>query len=297
MIETLNAKPVAVGVSRPGPLGVVGGMGSLATAVFLQALARRSRAERDQDHVPVLLLSLPDIPDRSHAILNADRSAVDRILDRMAWLAAVGCGAIAIPCNTAHYWEDEFAAAAMPPFISMVGATRDEIESRFGHAAEGLSLLTIGTPATVRHNIYPNFRRRGFPQERAPHSGDETAEGERAAINALTVEIIRDVKAGHVTRAEEALHRVVDLARRLRPDAVILGCSELSAVAGDLVAEPDIVDPVAALADRCEAWWRTSAQERPLPSRGPSQKSDFGAVLDADPGEEPGATARQRWAG
>ena len=50
-------------------LGVIGGLGPMATAYFLQLLTQMSDAETDQEHMEILLHSKPRIPDRTRFIL------------------------------------------------------------------------------------------------------------------------------------------------------------------------------------------------------------------------------------
>ena len=49
-------------------IGILGGMGPLATADFLAKLTHATPAARDQDHFAVTLESAPQIPDRIAAL-------------------------------------------------------------------------------------------------------------------------------------------------------------------------------------------------------------------------------------
>ena len=51
-------------------LGVLGGVGPLATAYFMKLLVERTPAHTDQEHVPVVIINDPQIPDRTSFILN-----------------------------------------------------------------------------------------------------------------------------------------------------------------------------------------------------------------------------------
>ena len=55
-------------------LGVLGGMGPAAAAEFLRLLAERAPVSRDQEHAVTYLLSDPQVPDRSSAILGTGRT-------------------------------------------------------------------------------------------------------------------------------------------------------------------------------------------------------------------------------
>lgn len=228
------------------PLGVVGGMGSLATAKFLEVLARKSRVETDQDHIPFICLSAPNIPDRSQAISIGSDAPLRQILERACWLEKAGCGAIAIPCNTAHLWATEIRRALSVQFIDMVEITRQAIEDSRGSEARNLHSISFGTSASVQHGLYATLNKKNF--------GKQFCRG-LTELQHEAIKIIADVKSGNVTDAQDNLTRLVEAARSFEPDKIILACSELSAICGDLADDKDIVDPISILADACIEWW------------------------------------------
>ena len=66
--ERIGSNPF-YGTSMSKPLlGVLGGMGPLATVDFLQKLIEETPASRDQDHIPVITYSVPQMPDRPPAV-------------------------------------------------------------------------------------------------------------------------------------------------------------------------------------------------------------------------------------
>ena len=90
-------------------LGVLGGMGPQATNTFYQFVIDRTDARTDQEHVNALILSDSDMPDRTAAILGSEkaRQAVyERLLSDARLLESAGCTAIAVPCNTSHFFLD-----------------------------------------------------------------------------------------------------------------------------------------------------------------------------------------------
>ncbi|MER8454159.1 amino acid racemase [Mesorhizobium sp. M1428] len=228
------------------PLGVVGGMGSLATAKFLEVLARKSRVERDQDHIPFVCLSAPNIPDRSQAILIGSDAPLRQILERAYWLEKAGCGAIAIPCNTAHLWATEIKQALSAQLIDMVEITRQVVEDSRGSEARTLRSISLGTSASMQHGLYAGLNNNNFGKQFSRSLTELQHEA---------VRIITDVKSGNVIDAQDKLTRLVHAARSFDPDKIILACSELSAICGDLADDNDIVDPINILADACIDWW------------------------------------------
>ncbi|MBQ6586530.1 MAG: aspartate/glutamate racemase family protein, partial [Coriobacteriales bacterium] len=89
-------------------LGILGGMGPQATNLLYQMVIDRTPAKCDQDHIPTLIYSDAQMPDRTSAILSGDDAAVRaRLVADAKLLASCGCTCIAIPCNTAHYFADD----------------------------------------------------------------------------------------------------------------------------------------------------------------------------------------------
>lgn len=229
-----------------GPLGVVGGMGSNATAHFLQVLAEKSPAKEDQKHIPYIVLSLPNIPDRSTAIVGNGKSPKEDICERISWLEAAGCEAIVVPCNTAHHWQAEFSDSMSIKFISIVDATRRSIETFFGKPLRELNTLSLGTLGTLNAEIYPSMPTQSLSQAKIDCYQQMLEEADNT---------IRFFKSGKLRCAKSKFRDLISTARTYSPDAIILGCSELSALATDIESEQDIFDPIRSLACECVDWW------------------------------------------
>ena len=93
-------------------LGVLGGMGPLATADFLRKLVKKTPAGIDQEHIPVLLYGDCTIPDRTANIVGGGLSPLPKLLDGIRFLNESGAKVICIPCNSAHCWYEEMQAAS-----------------------------------------------------------------------------------------------------------------------------------------------------------------------------------------
>ncbi|WP_376775599.1 aspartate/glutamate racemase family protein [Rhizobium laguerreae] len=243
--EANACPPHITGLKKP--LGVIGGMESLATAKFLQALAQKSGGETDREHVPFIALSLPNISDRSHAISIASDAPLRQILERAQWLEKVGCGAIAIPCNTAHFWSSDIANALTINFISMVEVTRDFIHQHNGTDIDNLRTIVLGMEANIQRKLYGHSA-----------AGWGGAVPDVDSIQQDATRVIDDVKSGNISRARFKMALLVARTRSLKPDAVILGCSELSSASRDIFKGTDVIDPVDVLVDACILWFRNS---------------------------------------
>ncbi|WP_158609057.1 amino acid racemase [Paraburkholderia sp. RAU2J] len=223
-----------------GRLGILGGMGSEATACFVRTLAQRSPATVDQDHIPFVLLSCPEIPDRSTAIEAGDAGVQTIIRTRLTQLERTGCGAVAIPCNTAHYWRRHFASSLQIPLIDMVSAT-----ARHAAHLNARSAIVLGTHATMKLRLYDEALA-GFDIQ----SVDVDDEIIRSTSSAIAL-----AKSADIDESRKQLVHVLDACRSLCPDVIILGCTELPMVLPSEAIAEDLIDSDACLADACIRWW------------------------------------------
>src|SRR5215210_2830189 len=119
-------------------LGVLGGMGPMATADFFRKLIEETPAERDEDHVPVVVYSVPQIPDRVGAITHGTESPLPQMIAGIMALRKLEVGCVAIACNTAHHWYEELQRASGIPILHIADAACDELRKRGSAPRVGL---------------------------------------------------------------------------------------------------------------------------------------------------------------
>ena len=101
-------------------LGVIGGLGPMAMVYFLQLVTEYTNVKRDQEHIPIVLMSIPDTPDRTEYILKkSEENPLPRLVDAGLKLKAMGAQYIAIPCVTAHYFYKELKEQIGIPVVSL----------------------------------------------------------------------------------------------------------------------------------------------------------------------------------
>jgi aspartate racemase len=233
-------------------LGVIGGMGPLATADFFSKLVASTRVHTDDEHVPVLIHSVPQIPSRPAAILRGGASPLPALLAARNRLLAAGATALAMPCNTAHHWYDEIVADCPVPFLHIVDAVVDQLPT----ATPMVGMLA--TRATLQARIYEQRLARAFAVI-APDDVEYDNELQPA---------IDAVKRGDLTAAGHAIAPLVARLRARGAAVVILACTELPP-ALDAIASParaHCIDATDALAQACVRWWLAARDaERPAP--------------------------------
>lgn len=229
-------------------VGILGGMGPMATADFLHKLISQTKAECDQEHIPLIVYSVPQIPDRSSAIVGKGESPFPMLLKGARTLQESGATCIAIPCNTAHFWHRALAETLTIPVLHIAECVREYIDQT---TPDNADIGILATEGTLRANFYRDkLEQHGFTLL-AP-SREEQAK--------LVNQGIELVKRGAIERGGELL--AVALRRLLERGAstVILGCTEipigLSAVAAS--SGDQTIDATLALARACIRWSTTS---------------------------------------
>jgi len=247
MQSSLNLRAGASLSERRGVVGILGGMGPLATIDFMHKMLLATPALSDQEHVPVVVSSIPQVPDRTAAWRGEGASPLRAMLASGGRLAEAGAGLVVMPCNTAHLWFDEVQRALGLPMLHLVDAALAEAVALAG---PGARIGLLATDATLDAGLYP---------QRAARLTDGGAELQwllpDAAQRASTVMPgIAAIKAGDLQRGAALLQAAaLDLARR-GAQALVLGCTEIPLVLQSDTAPLPVIDATAALARRAVAW-------------------------------------------
>lgn len=194
-------------------LGILGGMGPMATVRFYELLTERTLAEKDSDHLRIVITSNAEIPDRTDFILGKSKnSPLPMMCSDAKKLRDAGSEIIAIPCNTAQYFHNELAETVDIPVLNIVEITANHVSSR-GFKRAGI----LATDGTVKIGSYKNaLAARGVECIAPP-----------AHIQALVTSVIYDyVKAGK-PGGEDIFAKISDYMFSHGCDCLILGCTEL----------------------------------------------------------------------
>jgi aspartate racemase len=100
-------------------IGMIGGMGPLATVHLFERIVLRTKAEKDQDHIRIIIDNNTNIQDRTKAILGYGESPVKELVGSAKMLEKSGADFLIMPCNTAHYFIDHIKKNIKIPFINM----------------------------------------------------------------------------------------------------------------------------------------------------------------------------------
>ncbi len=194
-------------------IGILGGMGPLATADLYRKLVLHTDAASDQEHPRVVIDSNTNIPDRTAALLRGGADPVPEMVQSAKRLAAAGAEVLIMPCNTAHGFYDRIVAAVDVPVLHMLRLTCEALKTR-GVKTAGL----LATDGTVETGLYQSaFDGSGI----ALLTPD--AEGQSAVMDV----IYNGVKAGDLTHDVSAFRRACESLLARGAETLILGCTEL----------------------------------------------------------------------
>lgn len=131
-------------------LGIIGGMGPLATQLLYKEIIERTEASCDQEHIDAIILNHASMPDRTEAIRTGNTKKVKELLMADAlFLQKNGVDVIAIPCNTSHYFWEELQNSVDIPIINMV---RESVKKAVNSGVKKIGVLA--TDGTVFSGIY-----------------------------------------------------------------------------------------------------------------------------------------------
>lgn len=218
-------------------LGIIGGLGPIATAYFMELIIQMTDAARDQEHLPMIIYNSPKIPDRTSYILgNSKENPVWDMIRIGQKLAEEGVACIGIPCITAHYFHKELSENISVPIIHAIEETGMELKDNRIKSA-GI----MATEGTVHSRIF---------QDELEKMGIEVFIPEEGYQKLVTELIYKEVKAGKPVDLDK-FQRVSAHLRKQGAQVLILGCTELSLIKKDFFIGPGYLDAMEILAQRC----------------------------------------------
>ena len=242
---------------RAFKIGVVGGVGPLATVDFMEKVVKLTEARRDQDHIKMIVEQNPQIPDRTEHLLHQGTDPTIALFATCKKLEAAEADLIAIPCNTAHAFVERMQSHLRIPVLDMLDETMAQVASRYGGRQVGL----LATSGTVESGVYAAAAKRAGVEIMLPD----------AAHQALVMESIygaSGVKAGFTEgRCRDELRIAINHLAQRGAAVILLGCTELPLLfpqtesfeaAGHAVA---LLDPTLLLAAACVRHARAGRHE------------------------------------
>ncbi|MCS7050832.1 MAG: amino acid racemase [Thermomicrobium sp.] len=244
-------------MGQPYRIGILGGMGPLATVDLYRKIIEATPAERDQDHLPVVIDAEPRIPDRTAALLGRGPDPTPWLIAGARRLEAAGADFLVVACNTAHAFLPVVQEHIAIPFVSMIAETAERLVALL---SPGSLVGVLATEGTIASQLY---------QVALAERGLQVLIPDRERQNWLSRAIAR-VKAGTVDEEASTLVRAAaQWAIERGARALVLGCTELPLIMPEGTLPVPIVDPTRLLA-RAAVAIASGARELPAPLRSPT---------------------------
>ena len=210
-------------------VGVLGGMGPQATILLQQRLLTSIIADDDASHVPLLIDMNSQIPSRLDWILKRQGSDPGPVLAEMARrLESAGACALAMPCNTAHYYAPQIKAAVDIPFLNMIDLAGMAILQSAGKAAR---VGILASPATQGIKLF----KRAFARHGLQVVYPSQTESMMLAIRSIKSQ-------GATTQDHEVLQAAGQDCQQQGADCLLVGCSEFSLIADAVSGSVPVID-------------------------------------------------------
>jgi aspartate racemase len=228
-------------------LGVIGGLGPIATAYFMELVIMMTDAHCDQEHLEMVIYNCPSIPDRTRYILGeCNDNPVVPMINIGKQLVEQRVNYIAIPCITAHYFYDLLEEEIKVPVIHIVKETVLHLKEN------GVKTVGIAaTDGTITSNL--------FQRELASEGINFILPSDKAQQDIMRL-IYGNIKAGQPADMDK-FFSVSDELRRNGAEVIILGCTELSLIKRDYSIGAGYLDAMEVLARKsvlsCQGFLKT----------------------------------------
>lgn len=205
----------------------------MATAYFMELLVKMTKAEKDQDHLEMIIYNCPTIPDRTAYILGKSKeSPLPEIISLGKRLKDQDATCVAIPCITAHYFHKQIQDGIGIPVIHAIRETAETLK-KAGIERVGI----MATDGTISSGIF---------QTEIENAGMEAILPDAATQAAVMSLIYDEVKAGKTVDMIK-FNNVKKHLRASGAQVIVLGCTELSVIKKDYEIGDGFIDAMEVL--------------------------------------------------
>lgn len=221
--------------SEKKTVGIIGGMGPLATCDLMEKIIRLTKARTDQENLHLVVDCNTDIPDRTAAILEHGASPVPQLVRSGIKLQGMGADVLVMSCNTAHYFYDSIIPYFDIPLLHMIRETAKHLKAQEIQKA-GL----LATSGTLNCGVYREAMKREDIELLTPDGEDQEA---------VMGMIYQGVKAGRTDLDTRRFERAMEKLLERGAEVLILGCTELPVAVSRYGWDYPVADPTQILAE------------------------------------------------
>jgi len=212
-------------------VGILGGLGPESTAELFLKIIQSTPAEKDYDHLRIIIDNNTKIPNPTRSILNGENGKImEATKESLSKLENYGVEIIAIPCNTIHFYWDEIKTFTKIPIINMIQEVALVIDQEYPHI-EKFGLLA--TTATIVGRLYEKFIQKEIitPTDKAQEKVMDAIYGKSG------------IKSGG--KGKDVIKKFIDASECLRnqgAEMIIVGCTEISLVLTEDIVSLPLID-------------------------------------------------------
>lgn len=219
---------------------IIGGMGTMATELYVKMINRKTPAKNDQDYLNYVLVNYSTVPDRSTYLMNPEtaENPLPLLEDIIENYGALKPDFFVLTCNTAHYFYKELAEKSPVPLLHMPRLAVEEVSKNY---PKGTRVGIIGTEGTIKNKIYDPF---------VLEAGFELIHPTLELQQMVSTLIFEKIKQQNVL--DDVLYNEIlrKMFKELNCEVVILGCTELSLVEDKAnYSNAHVIDPQNVLAE------------------------------------------------
>jgi len=217
-------------------VGILGGMGPEATIDLFYKIIKLTPAEKDQDHLRIIIDNNPKIPDRTAAILGTGEDPLPALQETAKSLEKAGADFIIIPCNTAHYFLPQIQKSVKIPLLNMIEETASETKKRIPQIKKVGLLASNGV---YKAGIYNQYFKKYNIEVISPEEKDKKE----------VMKVIYSIKAGNLSK--EVKKKILQVTQKLidkGAEVIITGCTEIPLILKEGDVSQPIIDPTQILA-------------------------------------------------
>lgn len=215
-------------------LGIIGGLGPMATAFFMEMIIEMTDAKADQEHIEMIVYNCPSIPDRTNYLLK--RSADNPypyLLKIGKQIIENGAEIIAIPCVTASCFEKKLEIELTTPIINIIEETVNYL------LVNNIKVIGLmATDGTIQCGIF---------QKALDIAGIKVILPDFKEQEMVMDIIYNEVKANKLVDMKKFMY-VSQKLRDKGTEVIILGCTELSVLRRNNSIGADYLDAMQVLA-------------------------------------------------
>jgi len=222
-------------VSEKRVIGVIGGMGPLATADLFMKIVKSTPAAKDQDHPRIVIDNNPEIPDRTAFIVGKGADPKPLLIETARNVERMGASFLCIPCNTAHFFHGDIQAAVNIPVLHIMREVAAYLKGKVKKAG------ILASTGTLQTRLYENSLTDAGIVALTPEGADQEE----------VMDAIYSVKAGDLEKGRRLALAAGQKLVSMGAEAVIAGCTEIPLVLQEGDLPVPVIDATQILAEAC----------------------------------------------